>query len=633
MDSELLPPEERLRQTVKGIWRPPPRIPSWQWAEENVTTIPYSPVAGGFDSDLVPAVRPIMDAITGLDASLVVLAMSVQSCKSLAIELSIAWSIVNDPGPTMLILPQTPEANDQMTMRLRPLLDNIPEVEKLIPKGADRDLAKKTSILLRNGMSLWCLGSHPRNLQRRSLRKVLIDEAWQWENGRIAEAMARTTAFGYLGKTVVASQGSDSDHDFAKLWKTTNQQTWCFSCPECSRLQPFSWNQIEFDPIKTSSDEYDFPAIAETVHYLCEHCKTRFENEDETRRDLNKTGKFQVGNSNASEKKVGFHLNAISTMDWSILVEEYLRAKQAAWQGEIEPIKLFTMKRLAGFHAEADDDDFQIELEGAGYNGSNYFDWRDNLDEWREACIGVMAGDIRIIPGPLEDAGARFRRFAMMAVDVQRDHFWFTLRTYQADGTSRLVRAGKLFAWDEIELLREKFEIIPALVFVDCGDTPYAESGVYSQAQRYGWTCLRGDKATTFPHRDRRRPKGVIYRYYSKDRSPVLGKGVKARFRTHHFSALYCRDILQALKGRPDYWQLPDDLADICPQYEEQAASQRRTKNQKTGKWTWKTINRQAGEHLMDCETMLVVGGLMVKIYGSEVEAEESDDPAEPATA
>ena len=615
--------ESRLRETLARIITPPKKQKAWEWARDNIKNIPYSPVPGGFNPDLVPAVKPILEAICGPDKSLVILAMAVQTCKSLAIEASIAWRAALDPGPTMLLLPQAPEASDQMTMRLRPLLDNTPPVKELIPTGKDRDLATKTKILFNNGMSFWCLGSHPRNLQRRSIRTLYADELWQWDEGRIAEAMARTTAFGYLGKVVLASQGSESDHDFAKLWETTDKEEWSWTCPHCDHLQPFLWGSIKFEPVKNDAGDYDYPAISETVYMICRSCEERFENTDETRRDLNASARFVVQNPNASQRKAGFHLNAISSMDWATLVEEYLTAKRASWNGDIGPLKLFHMKRLASFFTEESGDDFSLSVGGAGYLAKEWEDWRDDREQWREGVVGMLGGRIKVKPGPMEEAGGRFRRLTMLSVDIQRDHMWHVCRTIQADGASRLLSAGKLFSWEEIHLKAEEFGVVSGFVFVDCGDTPYAESGVYAWANRFGWTCLRGDKRKQFPHKNPQ-GRGMIHRYYSKDSAPRIGNQ-KAKFRMHHFSALHCRDILQRLMQDPERWQLPDDLVEMCPEYEAQLSSQRRIKNN-AGNWVWKTVNRQAGEHLADCEVQIIVGGLMCKIYGAETETTEESE-------
>lgn len=586
-----------------------------------MTDIPYSPIPGGFDSSMVPAARAIMEALEDVRCPLVVLCLAVQTCKSLSLELQIAAWTVRDPGPTMLVLPQAAEAADEMTMRLRPLLEAIPPVAQLIPTGADKDLAKKTSILFRNGQSLWVLGSHPRNLQRRSLRRVLIDEAWQFDPGRIGEAIARTTAFGYLGKVVLASQGSDPDHDFARYWDSTDQRDWTFACPECGFRQPYQWDQIKFESVKDDRGDYDFDAIAETVGLECVSCHHVFDDTDETRRDLNRTGEFVAMNPSAPSGKVGFHLNALATMSWAALVEEYLTAKVASWRGDFGPLQQFHMKRLAGFFGEAADEDFQIEIEGSGYQTNDLAEWQDDPDEWDEGAISMIGGSLRIVRGPASTRGQAFQRLRFFTVDVQRDHFWGVIRSYTPDGRSRLIWAGKILSWEEIEHLGRKFEIHRNLTFIDCGDQPFAD--VYPNAARFGFTCLRGDKRLTFGHREGRKKGALVQRYYSPVRWVTLGDGTSKKIRVHHFSALNCRDVLARLMKMPDRWQLPDNLAKLCPEYEEQLSSQRRVKN-RNGNWIWKTVGKR-GEHLADCETMQIVAGLMVKILGAEVAVEDVD--------
>ena len=122
-----------LDEIRRRAWSPPRKETSWEWAERNVTSIPYSPIPGGFDSSFSPFIREIMEEIENVRSPLVVLRLCVQSCKSLGIELSIAAWTVRDPAPTQLVLPQAAEASDEMQMRLRPLLEAIPPVAELIP--------------------------------------------------------------------------------------------------------------------------------------------------------------------------------------------------------------------------------------------------------------------------------------------------------------------------------------------------------------------------------------------------------------------------------------------------------------------------------------------------------------------
>ena len=72
----------------------------------------------------------------------------------------------------------------------------------------------KNTIHFRNGMTLWVLGAHNKtNLQRRSIRWLVGDETWRWPEGHMAEAEARVTAFGWLGKCLFMSQGGEDDDD------------------------------------------------------------------------------------------------------------------------------------------------------------------------------------------------------------------------------------------------------------------------------------------------------------------------------------------------------------------------------------------------------------------------------------
>ena len=78
----------------------------------------------------------------------------------------------------------------------------------------DRHKKRNTTIHFRNGMTLWVLGAHNKtNLQRRSIRWLIGDETWRWPVGHMAEAEARVTAFGWLGKCLFMSQGAEENDD------------------------------------------------------------------------------------------------------------------------------------------------------------------------------------------------------------------------------------------------------------------------------------------------------------------------------------------------------------------------------------------------------------------------------------
>ena len=605
---KLLPALEAIRRRV---WTPPVKETSWQWAERNVTSIPFSHIPGPFRSEYMPAIRPVMEAIESDRAPLVVIRAAVQTIKSLSLELSIAAAICRDPAPTQFSLPQAQEAGDEMQMRLRPLLEAIPATAELIPRGREADKAKKGSILFRHGMPLWLTGSHPRALQRKTLRRQYIDEAWQWEGDRIDQAYARITAYGWRGKFVLASQGSAQDHPFFRYWESTNQAAWSFKAPCCGYRQAYSWDNLKFDTVKTEDGSYDFDAIAETVELECLGCGHRFPDTDETRRDLNESAIFVPANPQAAAGRLGFHVNALATMSWASLVGEYLVAKTASWRGDFGPLEVFHTKRLAGFFGEAEQEDFSIDFQGSGYQAADWKEWQEDLEAWPEGIVAARGG-LQVLPGPLADYKGRAARLRVFTIDVQRSEFWGTIYSITPGGRYRLLYAGKILSWDEIEHLRNTYEVAKGLTFLDSGDQPHAE--VYPMANARGYVCLRGDKAAHFPHKNPGRRKGVTYRYYSPARWVNLGRN--KRQRVHHFSALNCRDILARYMKDPELWELPDDLATLCPEFGEQHSAQRRVKT-KAGNWIWKTIGHR-GEHLADCSVMAITAGLLLKVIGAE---------------
>ena len=610
-------------EILDAIWArsiaPEPDLEPWEWLERNVRNIPYSPVPGGFDSSHDPGIRHAINAICDPAIPLVVLKVAVQKFKTLALELSLAWAIRNDPGPSMFLQDKDGNAKDEMQMRLRPLFENTDGVRELIPTGFDKDKAKNTSILFRNGMPLWVLGAgNPRNLQRRSLRRVFLDECWQYPKDRnaIAEASARVTAFGYLGKVVAASQGSEEGDEFDKLWKTTTQAHPHVQCPECGHSQRMDFFKgMEFDPVRDDDGNYNFQAIAPTVHYECCKCQAEWPDLDETRRDLNKTKVYIPENLNAPSNRVGITDNAMTSMSWAQLVEEYLRAKVVSWAGDIGPLKVFYQKRLALAWGEQGTEDFSITVQGSGYLVADAEAWED------EGIISMRTGKLIVAKGPLNDRPG-FVRFRSLSVDVQRDCFYFTLRSWSHDGRSRLLSAGKIISYVDIDALQIRYNVVANMVFIDAGNQPNAE--VYPEAAKRGWTCLRGDQKQTFQHLIRDKPgerAKTVHRYYSPVRKVPLGQGKLAK--VYHWSNLNCKDILARMLRMPERWGIPDDIEEHFKGFTDAMNSERRTK--KNGKWIWTQIG-QRPNHLWDCEAQQVAVGCMCKVLGSEVEESETGD-------
>jgi phage terminase large subunit GpA-like protein len=588
----------RLQQIWREAWRPPDRRPPWAWAEDNIRGIPYSPIPGRFRADNSPWLKEPLEALVDPTVRVITLLASVQSSKTTVAEVGLCYIIANLPGPTLWLDQTDEDARDQAESRMGLLFGECQAVTSLFPPN--RHLNKTAIKQFTNGMTLWVLGAHNKtNLQRRSIRWLIGDECWRWPTGHMAEAEARVTAFGWLGKCLFMSQGGHADDDMTKRHQMTDQREWTFACPECQSRQPYQWDQIKWSADARTEQGWDYAAVRASTVMLCSACQAEFPDDDRTRKRLNQAGCYVRQNPSASPENVGFHWNALCAMSWGRLAELYLRAKQSAKLGDIEPLKIFYQKRLGQPWAEAYED-YSVDLTPSDYRLGE--DWE------KEAALDKSG---HVLPAPYE-ASMASAKLRIITVDCQMDHVFVVARSWAADGSSRLLWHEKLISFDDVSSLAQRLEVHPSLVFVDAG---YATYDVYRGCAARRWTALMGDARTTYQHR---LPNGrKVWRFYSQKRKVALTPTLACS--VFYWSNLNVKDVLARLRsgsGGPT-WEVAGDAS---PDYLQQLESERRVK--KADKYLWERIGKRAN-HYFDCEAMQVTSALMLKLLGGDRETGE----------
>ena len=149
-------------------------------------------------------------------------------------------------------------------------------------------------------------------------------------------------------------------------------------------------------------------------------------------------------NLNASPENVGFHWNALCAMSWGRLAELYLRAKAAAKQGDLEPLRQFYQKRLALPWRDYLED-FKLEIMPSGYRLG---------ETWDDEAAVSKHGKLLTPPFDADQVASPLR---FMTVDCQMDHFFVIVRGWSLDGSSRLVWRERVPTWDEVLSLQERF--------------------------------------------------------------------------------------------------------------------------------------------------------------------------------
>jgi len=557
---------------------------------------------------------------------------AIQASKTLVMEIGSAFIIQNMPGP-MLWLDQTDDdAKDQSGNRLQPLYAQIPPVRELLHRN--RHKVKLDAVSYINGMTQWVKGAHNKtNLQRRSIRWLFGDETWRWPTGHMEEAIARTTAFGWLGKAFFGSQAGEEGDDTDRNFKSGDQREWHFRCQRCGTLQPYLWERVEWEKnARLPNGERDFRRIKETTRYTCGECGKPYEDTDRNRRILSAEGCFIPMNPGAPPDIVSFHWNGLASTSWGTLAVLYLTAKDAAKKGDYELLKIFYQKRLAIPWRE-NLEDFRMEIEASPYAFASVWE--------REGRISRRG---EILPAASPDKKETDRRgevpLRFMTVDVQQSHFWVAVRSWTETGDSRLVAflggtegEDSVVTWDDVQAIQERFGIAARLVFVDAG---YDSSNVYNQCADHGWTALMGQDRAIYLHVQKDAKTGKTTkreRYYSPVRRVDRGNGKAARL--HYYSNLAAKDILDRLRKNQDpekgiTWEI---YAEASDEYLRQMDSERRIK--KNAKWIWEQIGKRPN-HAWDLETMQIVAACMLKIVGRESVAQvvpEEDTESEGARA
>jgi hypothetical protein len=182
----------------------------------------------------------------------------------------------------------------------------------------------------------------------------------------------------------------------------------------------------------------------------------------------------------------------------------------------------------------------------------------------------------------------------------------------------------RILTFTDIDVLQERFDVHPSLVFLDAG---YATYDVYRECAKRGWVALIGDRRPVYAHKGR--DGKTVQRFYSPRRKVVLSH--RQACHVHYWSNLNIKDTLARLRRNQDpaqgpTWEVPDDIDD---DYLAQLESEQRIKEK--GHWMWKQIGSRPN-HFFDCESMQATAATMLKIVGREsIAAAPVDTPDEGA--
>lgn len=200
------------------------------------------------------------------------------------IELNLVGYIMDrDPGPILLVQETIENARSWAKDRLMPMLRDTPRLHGKIKsvRGIQQAEDVTSNEALHKsfpGGHITVVGSNsPAGLSMRPIRYLLIDECDAWEvsagkeGDQIDLAKTRTTAFYNRKIVLISSPRLKATSRIEPRYLASDQRHLFVPCWQCGFFQEFI-----FENMKWERDTDEMP-IAESVHFLCEQCGARIE--------------------------------------------------------------------------------------------------------------------------------------------------------------------------------------------------------------------------------------------------------------------------------------------------------------------------------------------------------------------
>ncbi len=425
-------------QAALKVLKPPDKINVSTWADRyRVLDSKTSAEPGPWRTSRTPYLEGIMNAFLDPDIEEVIFVKPTQVGGTEAAQNILGYIIDQDPSPVLIVYPTLDLAEYTSKNRIQPMFTLC---ETLKEKYHDGD--SKLLELQFDGMYIILSGANsPASLASRPIRYLIMDEVDKYplNAGKEADprslARERTKTFAHNKKIFQTSTPTLKSGPIWQEWENADQQLrYYVPCPHCGHYQTFKFAQIKWPGAKTPEE------AQAAAYYECEECKGIIK--DSHKAAMVSSGEWRVEKKSGT-KRTAFHLNAIYSpwIRFGDVAYEFVKTKN---------FPELLMNFINSWLAEPWE---QAEIKMAS---DTVLERQSRYDEFV-----VPDGTLLITAG----------------VDVQRDHFYYTLIAWGASMTSWNITHGKVDTWDEIEYIMNlpymdsvKNEYIVNLCAVDSGD-------------------------------------------------------------------------------------------------------------------------------------------------------------------
>lgn len=552
---------KKLEAFASNCLRPDAPIGVYQWAQKNVylaagTTEQPGPLSFSTHPYSVEVVETMRDR----NVDRVTLCWGSQTGKTTTLMTMAGYTVARKPAPILWAFPTANLARNFSASRWMPFCRDSKGILALIPKASDGSVDMERFTLFRQEferttVNFITAGSNS-DIKSYPVSVLILDEI-----DAIPTVTRRECFDRVKGRTdykiLQASTPTLTEHGVWVEYMGGDRRQWTMECPHCKAPMVFRlWGEGSKLNLKWAQDAVtadgavDYAAVKRTAYYACEKCEGEIRDDDKM--DMIAGGKWVAGNSNPEPGHCSYHLNSFysPTLTFGRMAVEYLRS-----QKEIGGLKVF----VNGWLAEP----YTVDLEASA----------------DIAVCNVVGEHVR---------GEKKGSDRIIAVDVQRDCFYWIIRGFDKDGRSFLVNNGRCADWLDLETVAAEAE---------CGygicDTGYRTQEIYENIfqNRTFWFAAKGWESASNSAR-----LTTIDPFHGTARA---GASINM---VHVNKTVWQNELLKCKSGRGGKWSIYiDPDPDYIRQLNSTTLVERKRKDGKVVMEWQLAAHRQ--NHYWDCET------------------------------
>lgn len=502
------------------------------------------------------------------------------------------------PCPIQMILPTEVLARKHSNAKLSPSISAIPHLNRKVKSAKSKDDAGGTFEKQFDGGMLsigWSFSAA--SFASFSARVEILDDIDRFpdnvdnEGNPIDLGKKRTDAFSnrkiYINSTPTVKGRSHIENEYAQ----SDQREYHMPCPHCSELITFEWKEegnlfvFEYDP-----ETYQ---LTSDVKYTCPCCGGAIEEHQKTAMMAEENGAKWIP-KNPGHPHRGYKLSSfyspIGWVSWVSIIREYLEAKKVKEAGDSSKMQVFYNTRLA--------------------------------EAYKEEITVTAASDILLLKTSINPGAIPPKTAALvMAVDVQKDHFWYEVKALCYGNDAHLVRYGRAETWGDIDaIIHTPYHDQHGgahMIRVCAIDAGYNTDEVYEFCAMNSDVCI--------PIKGSSKRMSTPYTVSAVDRD-INGRSIATGLKLYRLDTEYYKDILSnkinrsidAVKSGEKVSNVITLHAETDEGYTKQYTSEYRHEEEdpKTGvvKSQWRKVYEKAPNHLWDCGVYITFLGELLGI-------------------